>query len=114
MEEFMIDNLYAAEQVAQVANTAKPAGQPNPIASFLPIILLFVIFYFFLIRPQQKRAKERQAMLNNLQKGDTVITGGGIVGTVVGLKDKMLEIKIAENVNVKASKDSVTKISAVE
>jgi preprotein translocase subunit YajC len=109
----MIDVAYAAEQTAQVAQTATAVKPVNPIASFLPIILLFVIFYFFLIRPQQKKLKERQAMLNTLQKGDSVITSGGIVGTIIGLKDAMLEVKIAENVVVKVTKDSVTKISAV-
>ena len=101
----MLDFLYAADAVANTSSTQ--AG--NPLASFLPLILLFVIFYFFLIRPQQKRAKEHQNMINSLNKGDIIITSGGILGQIVGLKDGMIEVKIAENVNIKMTKESVSK-----
>lgn len=84
-------------------------GASNPLTSFLPIILIFVVFYFFLIRPQQKKAKEHQKMLEALQKGDTVITTAGIVGTIVGFQDNMIEVKIAENVKVKMTRDAVAK-----
>ncbi len=75
-----------------------------------PIILIFVIFYFLLIRPQQKRQKEHQKMLESLRKGDRVLTSGGIYGTVVGVKDDVVVVKIAENVKVELAKSAVSHI----
>ena len=71
------------------------------IAQFIPLILIFVIFYFFLIRPQQKKAKEHKNMVKNLRRGDQVITSGGIIGTVERVMDNdRAEIQISENVKV--------------
>ena len=71
------------------------------IGQFIPLILIFVIFYFFLIRPQQKKVKEHKAMVENLKRGDKVITSGGIVGTVERIIDNdKVEVQIAENINV--------------
>ena len=71
------------------------------IGQFIPLILIFVIFYFFLIRPQQKKVKEHKLMVENLKRGDKVITSGGIVGTVERVIDnEKVEVKISENVNV--------------
>ena len=71
------------------------------IGQFIPLILIFVIFYFFLIRPQQKKVKEHKAMVENLKRGDKVVTSGGIVGTVERLIDNdKVEVQIAENINV--------------
>ena len=71
------------------------------IGQFIPLILIFVIFYFFLIRPQQKKVKEHKAMVENLKRGDKVITSGGIVGTVERIIDnEKVEVKISDNVNV--------------
>ena len=71
------------------------------IGQFIPLILIFVIFYFFLIRPQQKKVKDHKAMVEALKRGDKVITSGGIVGTVERVIDnEKVEIKISENVNV--------------
>ncbi len=75
-----------------------------------PIILIFVIFYFLLIRPQQKRQKEHQRMLESLKKGDRVVTSGGIYGTVVGVKDNIIVLKIADNVKVEFAKSAVSHI----
>ena len=70
-------------------------------AQFIPLILIFVIFYFFLIRPQQKKVKEHKAMVENLKRGDKVVTSGGIVGTVERIIDNdKVEVQIAENINV--------------
>ena len=70
-------------------------------AQFIPLILIFVIFYFFLIRPQQKKVKEHKAMVENLKRGDKVVTSGGIVGTVERIIDnEKVEVQIAENINV--------------
>ena len=71
------------------------------IGQFIPLILIFVIFYFFLIRPQQKKAKEHKTMVENLKRGDKVITSGGIVGKVDRIIDnEKVEVTISENVNV--------------
>ena len=69
--------------------------------------LIFVIFYFMIIRPQQKRQKERQKMLDALEKGDKIITAGGIHGTVVGIEEKTALVQIADNVKVKVDRGSI-------
>ena len=70
-------------------------------AQFIPLILIFVIFYFFLIRPQQKKVKDHKAMVESLKRGDKVVTSGGIVGTVERVIDnEKVEVQIADNVNV--------------
>ena len=75
------------------------------IGQFIPLILIFVIFYFFLIRPQQKKVKEHKAMVENLKRGDKVVTSGGIVGTVERIIDNdKVEVEIAENVKVEIVK----------
>ena len=75
------------------------------IAQFIPLILIFVIFYFFLIRPQQKKVKEHKQMVENLKKGDKVITSGGIVGTVERvMENEMLEVRISDDVTVEIVK----------
>jgi preprotein translocase subunit YajC len=77
------------------------------IGQFIPLILIFVIFYFFLIRPQQKKVKEHKAMVEGLKRGDKVITTGGIVGTVERIIDnEKVEVNISENVNVEIVRSS--------
>lgn len=95
------------------AQDAAPAQQ-NPIAGFFPLIVIFVIFYFFLIRPQQKRAKEHQAMVNALKKDDKIITSGGIYGTVSAVKGDTVEVKIADNVRIIVAKTAITTVNAPE
>jgi len=91
---------------------AGAAGQQSPIQAFAPLIIIFVIFYFLLIRPQQKRAKEQKEMLANLKKGDKIITTGGIYGLIDGLTEKVVTIKIAENVKIKVSRSAVGTVRA--
>ena len=77
------------------------------IGQFIPLILIFVIFYFFLIRPQQKKVKEHKLMVESLKRGDKVITTGGIVGTVERIIDNdKVEVNISENVNVEIVRSS--------
>ena len=77
------------------------------IGQFIPLILIFVIFYFFLIRPQQKKVKEHKAMVESLKRGDKVVTSGGITGTVERLIDNdKVEVEIAENVKVETVKST--------
>jgi len=79
--------------------------QNSGIGQFIPLILIFVIFYFFLIRPQQKKVKEHKIMVENLKRGDKVITSAGIIGTVERIIDnEKAEIQIAENVKVEVIK----------
>lgn len=75
------------------AYAADPA-QPDPIMSFLPLIVIFVVFYFLMIRPQMKKAKEQRAMQDALQKGDEVITGSGQLGKVVRISDQYITLDI--------------------
>ena len=77
------------------------------IGQFIPLILIFVIFYFFLIRPQQKKAKEHKLMVEGLKRGDKIITTGGIVGTIERIIDnEKVEVNISENVNVEIVRSS--------
>ncbi|NQU19197.1 preprotein translocase subunit YajC [bacterium] len=87
-----------------------PASQ-SPFASMLfPIILIYIIFYFVLIRPQRKEQKEHKGMIENLKKNDEVITNGGIHGTIVNVKDNSLVLKIDDNVKIEIQKSSIATI----
>ena len=75
--------------------------ESSGIGQFIPLILIFVIFYFFLIRPQQKKVKEHKAMVENLKKGDKIVTSGGITGTISRVVDnEKVEVEIADNITV--------------
>ena len=92
-----------------VAYAAGPLGG-DPMGMFMslaPLILIFVVFYFLLIMPQQKKAKQHKEMLNNIQKGDDVITSGGIHGKVVGVSDQVLTLDVGEKVKIKVSKEFI-------
>ena len=79
--------------------------ESSGIGQFIPLILIFVIFYFFLIRPQQKKVKEHKAMVESLKKGDKIVTSGGITGTISRVIDNdKVEVEIAENVKVEIVK----------
>jgi preprotein translocase subunit YajC len=82
-------------------------GQAGGFTAFIPLILMFVIFYFLLIRPQQKKAKEHQNMITNLKKGDRVVTSGGIHGTIVSMDDTTLSIEIAEKIKIKVNRGNI-------
>jgi preprotein translocase subunit YajC len=99
-------NVYAQ---GQAAGQPMPAP-PSPLASFMPIILIFAIFYFLLIRPQAKKQKEHQEMLKNLSKNDEVITSGGIHGTVVNVKERTVILRVDENVKIELEKAAVTQL----
>lgn len=79
----------------------------NPIVAFIPLILLVIIFYFMLIRPQQKRAKEHRNMLNNLKVGDKVYTIGGIRGTIVFVDDRKVVLRVSENTKISFNKMAI-------
>lgn len=88
------------------AQAAAPAGT-DPIMTFLPMVAIFIAFYFFLIRPQQKRAKETRAMLSALQVGDEIVISGGIAGKVKKLSDNYLDLEVADNVELKVQRAAV-------
>ncbi|MDD5109102.1 MAG: preprotein translocase subunit YajC [Candidatus Omnitrophica bacterium] len=85
-------------------------GAVNPIVQLMPLALIFIIFYFLLIRPQKQKEKEHQKMLLGINKNDEIVTLGGIHGTVVNVKDKTLTLRIDENVKMEIEKNSVAYI----
>lgn len=91
---------------AQTAGAAQAGG----LMSFLPLIVIFGIFYFLMIRPQQKKQKELKNLINNLQKGDEVLTAGGIIGRIAGLDEQYIEIEISNNVKIKMQRSSVVNV----
>ncbi|MBP8931702.1 MAG: preprotein translocase subunit YajC [Paracoccus sp.] len=90
------------------AQAAGGAGGAAGLASFLPLVLIFVIMYFLMIRPQQKRMKEHRAMVEALKKGDEVVTQGGLVGKITAVRDSELEVEIAPGVKVRVIRSTVT------
>jgi preprotein translocase subunit YajC len=92
------------------AEAAPVAQQADPIGMLAPFAILFVVFYFLLIRPQQKRAKEHRKLIENLAKGDEVVTGGGLVGKVVDLGDNFIEVEVADNVRVKVQRQMLASV----
>ena len=84
-------------------------GDANPIMQFLPLLLLIVVFYFFMIRPQMKKQKEIRKYRENLQKGDKVITTGGIYGKITEIKEQTVTLEISENVRIKVDKNGLLK-----
>ena len=85
-------------------------GIMGSAGQFLPLILIFAVFYFLLIRPQQQRQKEAKAMLLALKRGDKVVTGGGILGTVTKTKDAEIEVEIADNVRITVLRDTISSV----
>jgi preprotein translocase subunit YajC len=85
------------ESIAYATEAAETAAPVNPLVQFMPIILMFVIFYFLLIRPQQKKQKELQIMISNLKKGDKVVTTGGIIGTISSIQEKYIVLNVGDS-----------------
>ena len=88
------------------------SSQPGGITLFLPLILIMVVFYFLMIMPAQKRQKKIAEMLKNLKNGDKVITNGGIYGTIVGLEDDTLQLRIADQLKIKISRNAIAGLQA--
>jgi preprotein translocase subunit YajC len=98
----MFDNIaYAMGQAPQGREV------PNPLISFMPLILMFLIFYFLLIRPQQNKQKEHEKMVSQLKKNDEIITTGGIHATIVNVKDNTYIVRVDDNVKIEISKSAV-------
>ena len=97
--DFFISNAYAQDAAAQ-----------GGLLSFLPLIVIFAVFYFMLIRPQMKRAKEHKQLVSQLGKGDEVITNGGILGKITDVSDAFVTLELAENVKIKVQRQAVANI----
>jgi len=84
-------------------------GQGGGFTAFIPLVLMFVVFYFLLIRPQQKKQRELKEMLNSLKTGDQIVTSGGLYGTIIGFgEDTRVKVKIAENVKVDIARSAIS------
>ena len=98
--------MFISDAFAQTAG----AEETSVIQMFLPLILIFAVFYFLLIRPQQKKVKEHNALLEAIRRGDRIVTGGGIVGTVARVNDNELLVDISENVRVTVVRGTVADV----
>lgn len=96
--------------LAQAQPAAPPGAGPNPLASFLPIILIFIIMYFVLFRPQMRRQKEQRRLISSLKTGDRVVTSAGIHGMITNVKEKTVTVKVADNVKIEMEKSAVTNV----
>jgi preprotein translocase subunit YajC len=92
-----------------MAQPAGSSGGSNPLVTFLPLILVFVVFYFFMIRPQMRKQKEMNNYRSSLKKGDKVITTGGIYGRVLEVKDNAVMLDVGGDVKLKVDKSALTK-----
>jgi preprotein translocase subunit YajC len=92
-----------------VLQTSAAGGAANPLVQLLPLVLIIVVFYFFMIRPQVKRQKELKNYRSSLNKGDKVISTGGIYGKITDIKDQTVTVEIAENVRVRIDKNAILK-----
>ncbi len=87
---------------------------PNPLSSFIPIILIFIIMYFVLLRPQMRRQKEQQKMVSALKTGDRVVTSAGIHGIITNVKDTTVTVKVADNVKLEMEKSAISAVAKPE
>ena len=101
-----------AISVPSMFSAALIQAQPRGIALFLPLILIMVIFYFLMILPAQRRQKKVSEMLKALKTGDKVITNGGIYGTIVGLEDEAVQLRVAEQVKMKVARSAIAGLQA--
>jgi preprotein translocase subunit YajC len=97
-----------------LAQAASGQAAPSPFTSMVPLVFLCIIFYFMLIRPQQKRQKEHQSLISAVKTGDRVITSSGIHGVIANVKDKTVIVKVADNVKIEFDRSSITSIEKAE
>lgn len=88
--------------------------QANPIASLLPFALMFLVLYLLILRPQMKKQRNQQRMIDELEKNDEIVTSGGIHGTILNIKDDILVVKIADNVKIEVSRAAVSRVKNKE
>jgi preprotein translocase subunit YajC len=92
------------------AMAAAPQGQGDALTSLLPLVLIFIVFYFLLIRPQSKKAKEHKQMVEALAKGDEIVTNGGLLGRISKVGDNFVELEVAEGVTVKVQRQAAASL----
>ena len=103
--------MFETPAYAQAAGQAPAGSSAAFFIQMVPLVAIFVIFWFLLIRPQQKRMKEHQAKIGAVKKGDTVVTGGGLVGKVTKVEDQHVEVELAPQVRVRAVKTTLTDVT---
>jgi len=96
------------------AQAAPGVGGPGPIVTILPFILIFIIMYFMVIRPQQKKAKDHQDMLSKLKRNDEVMTSGGLYGKVIDLKETVVTLEVAPNVRIRVHRPQISAVLTAE
>jgi preprotein translocase subunit YajC len=96
--------------IAMAPQGGSGAGGGSMVSTFVMFGAIFLIFYFMIIRPQQKRAKEREKLLSSVEKGDKVITSGGVHGTVAGVEEKTILLQVTENVKLKIERSAISTI----
>ena len=96
--------------IADAMAQTGPAQQPSLVSSLLPLILIFGVFYFLLIRPQMKRAKEHRNLVGGLSKGDEVVTSGGLLGRITDVGESFVTVELADGVRVKLQKHAVSSV----
>jgi preprotein translocase subunit YajC len=101
--------VFITNAYAQAAPAAASSGT-DTLFSLLPLVLMFVVLYFIMIRPQMKRQKEHKAMLDALAKGDEVVVGGGVIGRISKLGDSMVHVEVAEGVEIQVQRPSVVQV----
>ena len=94
--------------------TPTDGGGPNSIAAFLPFVLMFLVLYLLILRPQMKKQRNQQRMIDELEKNDEIVTSGGIHGTILNIKDDILVVKIADNVKIEISRAAVSRVKNKE
>ncbi|MBN1794726.1 MAG: preprotein translocase subunit YajC [Candidatus Omnitrophica bacterium] len=90
--------------------TSQQANGPAPIVSMIPIFIIFMVFYFLIIRPQQTKQRQHQEMIQRLSKNDIVVTTGGIYGTIVALKESTVMLRIDDNVKIEVERSSIVRV----
>ena len=95
---------------AQAATAQAPKAQGNPLISLMPIFLIFIVFYFLLIRPQKKNQKQHAQMIEDLKKNDEIITSGGLYGTIVNIQEDVITLRVDDSTRLKIQKSSVSKL----
>jgi len=97
-------------EVYAMGNAGSAGGAQGGLGAFVPLIIMFVIFYFLLIRPQQKKAKQHREMIENLKKGDRVITSGGLYGTISSLDETNVTLEVADQVKIKLVRGNIVSV----
>ena len=109
----MLANLGVASVLTMAASPGGTGGQQGSMFSTLiPLVVIFAIFYFLMIRPQQKQAKKHKEMLTALKKGDRVVTRGGMMGSIYAIADNTITVEVADNVRIKFSREAIAAVES--